>query len=813
MKLLHISLLSLLLIAVGLSAFSQNSNGKQVLQGVVTDQSTNKPLEFATVLLRDSISGKVVQGGTTDEKGSFALQAPQGHYTLELAFVGYTTAKHSVTITESGVKGLPESLSLAQQDKEIEAVTVTAKRPLIERKIDMLVMNVESLIMAESSTGLELLKQAPGVSVDNDGNITLNGKGVEVWIDGRPTHISGQELVMLLEGTEGVNVDKIEIIANPSSKYDASGSGGIINIKTKKNFAQGLSGNARIGLIQQYDNDLHVAPNPLGNLSLSYRTEKVATNLSYNTRSNDGFFKLKETLYTHDTLRRVSGSHASNDYTSHSVRFTTDYFINKKNTVGAVAKVMYSSRGGGNREYANLFNTPTLSDSSQGTGNHKGDNLNGSVNLNYTRTFDQSGQQLDANANYMRYNTSEGYDLLSQFFGEQRGEQRSSSSDRVIDIYSFNVDYAQPFGKKMKLEAGGKTAQSVTDNYDTDLWEEGNLAFDNKVPLDNKVNDFEYSELISALYANYAWQIDSAWSVKAGLRYENTYAQGKWKSAGSATHHTFNDFFPTLFVGFAPSQNHNFGLSYTRRIRRPNYWQLNPYQNVVNYYSITEGNPKLKPAYTNTVRLDYMLFKFIMLAADYSETRSMIFQTMKITPDNITLLTQNNVGLMQTGSLSLYAQYDIAKWWNANLNLMALYSYTHYESQTTRSFSANARLNNTFKIGKTFKVQVQGQISSPQRMYYMEVATLQGNVNLNLQKTFWDNAATLSLNINDVFGTSDGNTINSWLNETYSHIEQSWNSRQVTLSFSYKFGKAAKSTVRRKVLEDAEEGSRAGSGQ
>ncbi|MDR2937968.1 MAG: TonB-dependent receptor family protein [Prevotellaceae bacterium] len=809
---LRISLLFVLLTAIGLSAFSQENNNKskQTLQGVVTDQSAGTALEFATVTLRDSATGKVLQGSTTDQNGGFSLQAPQGNYILELAFVGYTTAKHSIAVSSSGVKGMPAKLMLAQQDKEIDAVTVTARRPLIERKIDMLVMNVETMIMAETSTGLELLKQAPGVSVDNDGNITLNGKGVAVWIDGRPTNISGQELVMLLEGTEGSNVDKIEIIANHSSKYDAAGSGGIINIKTKKSFAQGLSGSARVQLRQYlYGGKLYEPPCSAGSLSLSYRTEKVATNLSYNTTNGDGFYNLTETLHTFDSLRRVSESVEKNYMMSHSAKASVDYFINKKNTVGVVAKVFSFTSSRDKNEYAQLYNTPSSPDSSRGSGNDKSSNVNGSINLNYTRTFDQSGQQLDANANYMRYNNDNEQDLLTRqfFYNNQPSELLLSNSRQHIDIYSINVDYAHPFGEKMKLEAGGKTAQSTTDNYNAERQTR------NDSTLRNDINDFEYRELISALYANYAWQIDSLWSLKAGLRYENTYARGNWRSAGSKTRHTFNDFFPTLYIGFAPSQNHSFGLSYTRRIRRPSYWNLNPYRRVVNYYSIIEGNPNLKPAYTNTVRLDYMLFKFITLAADYSETRNEIFQTMETLPGNITLLTSNNVGLMQVGSLSLYAQYDIAKWWNASLNLMGYYFRTQYEEQDNRNLSSNARLNNTFRVGKTIKIELQGRISSPVRMYYMRQTTPQGAINLNLQKTFWDNAATLSLNISDIFGTNDGNTMDLNQNETYSHIEQQWNGRHATLSFSYKFGKVAKSTVRRKIMEDAEEGSRAGGGQ
>ncbi|MDR0418729.1 MAG: TonB-dependent receptor [Prevotellaceae bacterium] len=206
-------------------AFAQQ-NGKVEIKGSVVDKNTGSPLEFATVLLRDT-AGKVVQGETTDSKGNYTLMAPVGSWVMEVAFIGYTTDKLDVTITPQRVHNVPDKIEIFPEDKEIDAVVVTGKKPPIERKIDMLVMNVESIISAETSTGLELLKQAPGVSIDNEGNITLKGESVQIWIDGRPSHLSGQELVALLESTEGANIDKIEIINNPSSKYDAAGGGGI----------------------------------------------------------------------------------------------------------------------------------------------------------------------------------------------------------------------------------------------------------------------------------------------------------------------------------------------------------------------------------------------------------------------------------------------------------------------------------------------------------------------------------------------------------------------------------------------------------
>ncbi|MGL4364739.1 MAG: TonB-dependent receptor domain-containing protein [Bacteroidales bacterium] len=784
---------------ISIVAFSQNYT--QTIKGLVVDEFA-KPSEFATVLLRDTAGSKLIQGSTTDESGRFKLSAKQGVYLLEIAFVGYNIAKYNLQVLATGVIGLPDTIKLTSQDNQLDAVTVVGKRPLIDRKIDMLVMNIESMAAAETYTGLELLRRAPGVSIDDDGNITLNGSNVQVWIDGRPSNLSGQELVALLEGTEGSNIDKIEIISSPSSKYDAAGSGGIINIKTKKHFAMGLNGNARVGYRQFLYDDFLYGLN--GSIALNYRTEKLSLVTNYAVRNRVGHSSNNERVYTKDTLRRnVNDDHDARSF-NHSAKLGIEYFANKENTFGIVGNINYRQLQDESTTNANLYNAPLLDDESNSKGVSSRKNIYGSLNLNYTHIFDEQ-QDLNLNLDYMRSNSRSNQNQNTQYIiSTWQNQALINTLDQDVNVYGVRADYEQTINDKMKFEIGGKTSLSATDNQNVEQYTHPDTIL-------SSMKAFSFYEYITALYVNYNWAIDSVWSIKTGLRYENTYTKGDWKTANNISSRFYNDIFPTLFLSFNPLQNHNFGLSYNRRISRPSYWHLNPYRNVANPYLYTEGNPNLSPAYSNIIKLEYSLFKFITLAISYNHTKDMIVQVSKSLPGNITLFTQENFGSSKHISFNAYlSQAPITKWWTINVNLWAGYISNDNYTYTNNSYSANVWMSNNFKLPKSFKVDIDAWLNSPMSWGYFETKT-RGAIDISFKKSFWNNNASLSLYVRDLFNT---NYFGADLSEgdTQRTIHRRWESRQLGISFSYKFGKGNQASRQRKA-SSLEEGTRMGNGE
>ncbi|MDR1225628.1 MAG: TonB-dependent receptor [Prevotellaceae bacterium] len=789
--------------------FAQSTNGKTKIQGVVLDESSGNPLEFATVLLRDT-SGRPLQGETTNERGAFSLSAPSGELVFEASFVGYQAVQHKISVQEGRVVGMPDKIRLAPDSREMDAVVVSgARKPPIERKVDMLVMNVESIISAESSNALQLLKKAPGVSVDNDGNVTLNGQGVEIWIDGRPSQLSGEELAALLESTDGGNIDKIEIINSPSSKYDAAGSGGIINIKTKKAFAKGFNGNTSLGYRQHFESGFYFGSN--GSLSLNYRTEETNTYLNYNARGGEGFGNLRQ-LLTQDSLSRYSYLPTEDNRFSQGAKLGFDYFMNKKNTFGFIANIGYRQSGEMDDGYTVSRFNKVWQDSSRTKSRSGQEFNNGSLNLNYTHVFDDDAQELTANQDYMRYASSPWQEQRTVYYMPYGtpavpATAFKSTTDQTINIYSAKVDYTHPFGDKVKMETGAKFNQTATDNANVRWDSVGNTFSINT----NETSDFVYTERIGALYANASWSIDSNWSVKGGLRYEYTYSGGDWKTANTSTAKRLGDIFPTLFVGYNISKSHNLGLSYTRRIQRPSYWQLNPFRRYIGPYSYAVGNPDLDPAYTDKFGLEYSAFHFINVSLGYRSTKGVVFQVPREVEGGKIEYTQENFGKNTGASLSISAsQAPLAKWWVLDANIWLSYVTNQNGNEPAEGvFTGSFWVNNTFTLGKTIKAELSAWYQLPSQWGYFQTKS-HGAADFSVKKTFWDDNASLSLGVDDIFNTNKFSFVTD-VNGMRNDISNTWESRAVTLTFTYKFGNVAQGMRHRKV-GDVEESSRVGGG-
>ena len=801
---------ALLLWAVCASARQQNVRS---ISGTVIDAATEKPIEFATVALIAPDS-TIVNGTTTDSAGHFTIERiPSGEYKLMAAFIGYT----SLITDLSAVPARGAVLALEPDAEMLEEAVVTARRPVIEQKLDKLVMNISDAVSTEGSNGTDLLRKAPGVTIDFDGNVKLNGSAVAVWIDGRPSNLSGKELEVLLQSTDGTTIDRIEIMAHPSAKYDAAGGGGIINIVTKKNFMQGFNGSVNIGYGGMYFDRWDQSGD--GSVNLNYRGRKTNTFLTYSARYDDMTAEmLSKSLYG-----------AANEYTmsnssqllmrnfNQMFRAGNDWYISDKDVLGAIVTGTFRNSSTGT--YGDNFTEHLLGEDILGRLNSEitnTDDFNGvSANLNYTHTFDPAKmQELTLNADYSWYdigNTSRQSDIpdpmITALIPLDSTIFRQDAAQR-LQIWSAKADYQQLFWQTGLLEAGLKWSRTVTDNnsvredFYNNIWNYNS----------NLSNIFLYDEQIAAAYISAAKSFGTKWSVKIGLRGEYTYARGDWRSAGEKSTKSYFNIFPTAFVSYMPTEKWRLAASYTRRISRPGYSQLNPFRTYMSANSYTEGDPDLNPQFSDQVSLTVGYGQHLNLSLLYQHNSNLIMQHPEVNPDNgEQRLIWENFGTQSLAGAALsVSELPITKWLNISANYFAAYNSnisTSDDSYSDGSFLQSFYGSLNFLLPKEWKIEVGGFGSGNMTMGYMDIRPMYMLFG-GIKKNLWDGRGTIALNVQDLL-RSFRTSITSYTGDvlTYS-IDQRINMQKITISFSYRFGTA--SNLRRRNVGNVEESSRVG---
>ena len=618
----------------------------KTINGSVID-AEGKAMPFVTisVLAQDS---SLLTGTITDDDGLYAIELTTNQYIIQASYVGYVTAY-----------GGPDFV-LREETEKLAEVEVKAKKPLIERQMDKLVVNVSASPLAAGSNGNDILRRAPGVRIDKDGNITVNGKSVEIWIDGKPSYLSGQQLKAMLDGTDGNTIEKIEIISNPSAKYDASGQGGIINIKTKRNMMKGLNGILSAAYGGMYFGDVkRWLQMDMVSLNLNYRSEKTYTYGQLTQVFGQNDIDL-ETYRKTPTLENYSYSGYAMDFQYYMVKVGNDWYIDSVNTFGFILQVPYmkaNQRIIDGRNYAyTVEGTDTVSKSVSHTGAQI-QSPQHTANLNYTHTFnDELERELTVNVDYNRYNNKTTNTQLTDY--EELIPYSlglNINSQQVVDIYSAKLDFQTKFWKTGMIECGVKYGLSSTNNHMT------TDSIFNDIPLSQTPQDFRYDEHVAAAYISVGKQFGEHWSVKLGLRGEYTYSFGNWLSANSVTRRSYFNPFPTAYIGYTTSplgklqQPIAVSASYTRRIKRPNYWMLNPFRTYIDAYSYQEGNTALTPEFNNDVELHFSWTQYLNVTFNFAHTQDMFSQKTTILPDGMGYTKWSNFGTCTThgGNLSL----------------------------------------------------------------------------------------------------------------------------------------------------------------
>src|SRR6185436_673150 len=581
------------------SSFGQTAS----ITGKVTGTGGD-PLTGAITELRNAKDSSLAKVNVADAKGVFSFEnVKAGDYFLKVTLLGYTAYKNDAFAFDAAQTKEFSEIKLNEAAVTLQQAEVSAIKPLVEVKSDKTIFNVENSINSTGSTAYELLQKAPGVVVDNNDNILLKGRGgVMVQIDGRPTHLSETELADYLKSVQSTDVESIELIANPSSKYDAEGTAGIINIKLKKNKNFGTNGSITLGYALGKYSKYNTA------LSLNNRSKKfnIYGNYSNNwgDRYNEFFLYREQNPYIFD-----QSSLSTRSGLSHNYKAGLDYTLNKKNNLGLMVNGNYNDIKGGqtNRNTIRDFNT-NVADSilkSDQTFKNRGNNFN--LNLNHHFT-DTPGHDLTTDFDFGYFDGSRNTFIpnvytLPDFTTPLTSSYFRSVTLTTINIYTLKTDYSQNL-LKGKLGAGYKVSYVHTDN----TFNFFNIA-DNIETIDNsRSNQFEYTENVNALYLNYQRTIKKL-DFQAGVRMENTNSEGDLKTETAVDDKNvkqhYTDFFPSAGITYNMNKNNALALVYSSRIDRPNYQDLNPFEYKLDELSFRKGNPFLDPQYSNKIELSH----------------------------------------------------------------------------------------------------------------------------------------------------------------------------------------------------------------
>jgi outer membrane receptor protein involved in Fe transport len=797
-----------------LTAAASAQSGSRIT-GLV-QESGKGGLGGITVTLLKAADSSLAKVAVSDKGGQYEFEnIKAGKYLLSFTSVGYekkTTAPFD--LAPNTTFPVP-AIVMTPAAKGLGEVTVQARRPLVENKIDKMVVNVDASPTNAGASALEVLEKSPGISVDRDGNISIKGKqGVIVLMDGKQTYLSGQDLANLLRNMPASQLDQIEIMTQPSAKYDASGNSGILNLRTKKSLARGFNGTINVSYVQgRY-------PKSPNSFSFNYRTGKINlfTNLSYSYWSGFNDQHLNRKFRNNGSLLSVFDQQADQKFHGHNLnaRAGLDYSLDKNTTIGFLVNGIYNPRRWQNNGRADIYNGSGGLDSFNVVQTINRDTWkNFGANVNFRRVLNPNGRELTADLDRIQYNTrsrqtSDNYTYLPDNTYASDPFLLRGNLPAEITIYSGKVDYVHPLGKESKMEAGAKSSYVTTDNdaqYTLFSHTESKWVVDN-----TRSNRFKYEENINAAYVNYSRQIKK-WGLQTGLRLENTISKGRQLGnavqKGTSFKRNYIQLFPTAYVSYALNDNNNFGLSYGRRIERPNYQDMNPFQYFLDQYTFRQGNPDLTPQFTHNIELSHNFRKALNTTISYTATTDILNDILKQNDTTkVTYQTKENVAKRQTLGLSVSYNAPVTKWWTSSIFINV--NNSHYEGIVNNSpldvsltsFMGNA--SQQFRFAKTWSAEVNGFYRTSAQETGMFLIRPMGVVSFGVGKQLLQNKASLKLNIYDPFYIQKARVIIDYENIDAVVLNR-WDNRRVGLNFTYRFSKGQNNQPQRRRASSAQE--------
>lgn len=746
------------------------------------DSASQQPIEFATVMIAAKETGEAIEGTTTQIDGTFSIETSSSDFYVQVSFIGFETKTiEDFQIVNSEVD--LKTVELAEEGLTLQEAVVRADRSTTEFRLDKRVFNVGEDLSSTGASALEVLNNVPSVNVSIEGQISLRGSaGVQILIDGKPSVLASDGGNALGTITADM-IEKVEVITNPSAKYDAEGTSGIINIVLKKEERQGLNGSVSLNTGMPHNHSLGV--------SVNRRTEKfnIFSQLGGGYKEYPQESENINRDLTNDVELLSEGLEFRNEAFFNFI-LGSDYHINKYNVVTLSGYFTFEAEDQPSRTdfripdemggtAASWYRTETT----------QAANPKFQYELQYKKDFKDDEEHsllFSALGNYF------GKDQSSEFLdvdviGSDAGGEQQTRTNFSESRYTFMLGYTKPFTDRLTLETG---AQYVINDVQNDF-AVSDLINGEFVQNDNFTNIFEYNQKVLGAYATGAFE-DQKWGIKLGLRVENTDLSTFLVTTQQANNQNFTDLFPTLHTSYKISDRVSIQAGYSKRIFRPRLWDLNPFFNIRNNFSIRTGNPDLLPEYTNSYEVSsiYILEKTSLNLSVYHRYTTDVVERISTFDDNVSLFQPFNIGTNRSTGVEVNGKYDVSKWlsFNGDFN----YNYFNREGSLEGSifdFSADqwsGKLTAQIKLPAKLELEVTGQYRSREQTIQSLISAYQF-ADLGMRKKILNGRGVINLSIRDVFASR----IRESITEQPDFYLYSWGRRGrfVILGFSYGFGK------------------------
>lgn len=788
----------------------EGSDKKGKISGVVIDSTSKSPVESASVQLFSQRDSSLVTGTATNKNGEFVLEPRYGRFYLKVSFIGYNnTIINNVKLNPETPEVNIGTVKLSAGNEMVtKVIEVEAEAPIFENQLDKKVFNVEKSIVSESGSAVDVLKNVPSVTVDADGNISLRGSSnVKILINGRPSAMLGNDPSSVLEQIPSKLIENIEIMTNPSSKYDPESTAGIINIVLKKQQDDGYNGNisTNVGTGDKYNTSIN----------LNLRKNKFNFSLSYNYRlfnMQGNGATIKQTIFNDSLYNTNSTSKSHMKMNGHFGSFGVDYNLDAKNLINLTANYNYRDRNRDGNDFYHSFNGRNIT-TQMYTNNSNEDEIGKGfdLNLSHKLKFDKKKEELNTVFQYSRSNEDESNELnQADYFSGISFLKQRDNTDYKLDIFSGQSDYFLPLGEdnKSKFEAGVKGVyRSINSDYTSNYFD-----FNSQSWIYNYLtsNNFKYKDQVYSAYANYGNTYKN-FGYQLGLRLEQTFTKSQQLTTSENFEHNYFSVFPSIYLTQAISKSDEIQISYTRRINRPNLHVLNPFIDYSDPQNLRKGNPNLKPEYVNSLELGYMkYFTSITLSGSvfYREVEDVINRIINLVDSNTSMVTFENMAKAKSYGLEFVASGYLAKWWSLNGSI------SYFNTKVSGTSSIGTALDNSSNVwaGKlmsnfTFKDLFDIQFGYN---YSGKMITATGSMDpmqtldIAIKKDFFFKRLSLTLRVSDALNTQKF-SIQSLSDDINIQSVRRRDSRNVFLTLTYRFGTEQQQERKQRKRQDGNE--------
>ncbi|MFK7936347.1 MAG: TonB-dependent receptor [Saprospiraceae bacterium] len=795
-----------LLLLSQISIFAQRPNGSRggrgnfppkKVTGIIVDANSQQPLDYATVSLYSKRDSSLVAGNITDPTGVFTIETRPGRFYLVIDFLAYQTKTiDNIELGREQSTADLGTIGIAPEAAALDEVIVTAERSTMTMSLDKRVFNVGKDLGSRGGNAAELLDNVPSVQVDVEGNVSLRGSGnVRILVDGKPSGLVGVGDTDGLRNIPANLIEKVEVITNPSARYEAEGMAGIINIILKKEQKTGINGSFdfTLGTPDQYG----------AAINLNYRTSKLNlfTNYGINYRKGPGesslyseFYKADTTFITDQFTDRIRSG------LSNSIRMGADYFLNDKNILTTAFTYRVSDDNNSAvttyRDFLNNLDNPL--GVVVRTDDEFEDEYTLEYSLDYKRTFEREGQELTATLRYNDNTEEEGSDLRNQNFDETLNPntvtdlfQRSNNKESQQNLI-FQTDYVQPFGEEGKFEAGLRSSfRNIDNDYLVEeltdgIWES----------LPGLSNVFAYDENIHAAYLIYGNKVGKL-GYQVGLRGEYSDIRTELKTTNEINPRDYTNLFPSAFLSYDLPQQNSVQVSYSRRVRRPRFWDLNPFFTFSDDRNFFSGNPDLDPEFTDSYEVSHLKYfdkGSLSSAIYYRHTTDVIERITTLDGLGRTIRRPENLATQDDIGFEFNANYTPFKWWRLNGNFNFFRSETNgdnidsnLQAETLTWFT---RGTSRWTLWKDMDVQLRFNYRAPRETTQGESKSIY-SFDLAASRDILNKKGTLTFSVRDIFN-SRRRRYSQFSDDFFREGDFQWRARQFTLTLNYRLNQKKK---------------------